>query len=82
MGQGGHYSWADIPSSSHPSVFMDIGDNDQELVMAISIEEQFTEIGIAHEWHYYRGAHTEEYWSAHVDEYIQWYAEQWNFTDE
>jgi enterochelin esterase-like enzyme len=69
---------AEIPSSSHPSIFMDIGDNDQELAMAISIEEQFTEIGIAHEWHYYRGAHTEEYWSVHVEEYIRWYAEQWN----
>ena len=57
---------------------MDIGDNDQELAMAISIEAQFNEIGLSHEWHYYRGAHTEEYWSAHVGEYIAWYAEQWN----
>ncbi len=46
--------------------------------MAISVESQFTEDGLAHEWHRYQGAHTEEYWSAHVDEYIQWYAEQWN----
>ena len=69
---------ADIPPSSHPSIYMDIGDNDQELNMAISVEEQFTEMGLSHEWHYYRGAHTEEYWSAHMDEYIQWYAEQWN----
>jgi len=73
---------ADIPSSSYPSIFMDIGDNDQELNMATSVEEQFTEAGLSHEWHYYRGAHTEEYWSAHVDEYIQWYAEQWNFQND
>jgi len=69
---------AEIPPASRPSIFMDIGDNDQELNMAISVEAQFTETGIFHEWHYYRGAHTEEYWSAHVDEYIAWYAEQWN----
>lgn len=72
------YWIADIPSTSYPSVFMDIGDNDQELAMASSIEAQFNEIGLSHEWHYYRGAHTEEYWTAHVAEYIQWYAEQWD----
>ncbi|HAV76381.1 MAG TPA: hypothetical protein DCX53_03405 [Anaerolineae bacterium] len=68
----------DIPPSARPSVFMDIGDNDQELTMARSIEAQFNENGLAHEWHLYRGAHTEEYWRAHVNEYIAWYAEQWN----
>lgn len=69
---------ADIPSVSRPSVFMDIGDNDQELIMAVSIEMQFNESGLSHEWHLYSGAHTEEYWGAHVYEYIEWYAEQWN----
>jgi hypothetical protein len=69
---------ADIPPSLHPSVFMDIGNDDQELSMARSIEAQFNEIGLSHEWHRYRGAHTEEYWSAHVTEYIEWYAEQWD----
>ena len=69
---------ADIPETFYPSVFMDIGDNDQELNMARSVESQFNEDGLAHEWHNYKGAHTEEYWSAHVDEYIRWYAEQWN----
>jgi enterochelin esterase-like enzyme len=59
---------------------MDIGDNDQELNMAISVESQFTEDGLTHEWHRYQGAHTEEYWSTHVEEYIQWYAEQWNLA--
>lgn len=68
----------DIPPSLHPSVFMDIGNDDQELSMARSIEAQFNETGLSHEWHRYRGAHTEEYWSAHVTEYIEWYAEQWD----
>jgi enterochelin esterase-like enzyme len=69
---------ADIPPALHPSVFMDIGDNDQELAMAVSVEAQFNENGLSHEWHLYSGAHTEEYWSAHVNEYIEWYAKQWN----
>jgi len=69
---------ADIPPALRPAIFMDIGDNDQELMKAIIVEAKFTENGLAHEWRRYGGAHTEEYWSAHVNEYIEWYAEQWN----
>ncbi len=68
----------DIPPSSRPQIFMDIGDNDQELLMAEQVESEFNAYDISHEWHLYSGAHTEEYWSAHVEEYIRWYAEQWN----
>ena len=72
-------SWlAGIPPSSRPRIFMDIGDNDQELAMASRIESQFNQYGLTHEWHLYSGAHTEEYWRAHVEEYIRWYAEGWN----
>ena len=69
---------ADIPPTSRPRVFMDIGDNDPELTMAQLVEAQFNEHGLSHEWHLYSGAHTEEYWGAHVEEYIRWYAAQWN----
>ena len=69
---------SDIPRASQPRVFMDVGDNDQELMMAQLVEEQFNRYGLSHEWHLYSGAHTEEYWSAHVEEYIRWYAEGWN----
>ena len=68
----------EIPPASAPVIFMDSGDNDPELAMALSVESTFTENGIPHEWHLYSGAHTEEYWSAHVAEYISWYASQWN----
>jgi enterochelin esterase-like enzyme len=69
---------ADIPPSSRPRVFMDIGDNDPELAMASQVESQFNRYGLTHEWHLYGGAHTEDYWSAHVEEYIRWYAEGWS----
>jgi enterochelin esterase-like enzyme len=68
----------EIPPAARPRVFMDIGDNDQELEMAQVVESQFNDYGLTHEWHLYSGAHTEEYWSAHVQEYMQWYAEGWN----
>ena len=67
-----------IPPSARPTIFMDIGDNDQEFEMAVQVEAIFTKNGITHEWHLYRGAHTEEYWRAHVAEYIGWYASQWS----
>ena len=68
----------DIPPPSRPRIFMDIGDNDQELEMAQQVETQFNDFRLTHEWHLYSGAHTEEYWSAHVEEYIRWYTEGWN----
>jgi len=67
-----------IPSASYPSIFMDSGDNDPELAMALTVESIFTRNGIPNEWHLFSGAHTEEYWHAHVAEYINWYASQWN----
>jgi enterochelin esterase-like enzyme len=71
-------SWiASIPPASRPVVFMDIGDKDQELIMAQQVESIFNDSDLTHEWHLYSGAHTEDYWGAHVEEYIRWYAEQW-----
>ena len=67
-----------IPPASRPRLYMDIGDNDRELLSAQQIETQFTQFDLPHEWHLYSGDHTEEYWSAHVEEYIRWYAEQWS----
>ena len=67
----------DIPPLSRPRVFMDIGDNDQELEMAQKVETQFNDFRLTHECHLYSGAHTEQYWRAHVEEYIRWYADGW-----
>lgn len=67
-----------IPSSSYPTIFMDIGESDQEVRAALNVVDIFTQKGIPLEWHLYTGAHTEEYWHAHVEEYISWYASQWD----
>ena len=69
---------ADIPPDARPRVFMDVGDNDPELNMASQVEARFNDFGLSHEWHLYSGAHTETYWSAHIEEYLRWYAEEWN----
>jgi enterochelin esterase-like enzyme len=68
---------AEIPPDYRPSIFLDIGANDQEWRMAATLEAQLNENQLVHEWRLYSGAHTEEYWSAHVEEYMRWYAQQW-----
>lgn len=67
-----------IPPASRPIIFMDIGEDDRELASVRQIEAQLTELNLPHEWHLYSGSHTEAYWSAHVEEYLLWYAGQWN----
>ncbi len=67
-----------ISPSSYPTIFMDIGESDQEVRAAFTVVDIFTQKGIPLEWHLYTGAHTEEYWHAHVAEYIGWYASQWD----
>jgi len=66
-----------IPQRSQPNIFMDIGDNDPEIPNVERVETQLNAAGVPYEWHLYSGAHTEEYWHAHITEYIEWYAEQW-----
>ena len=68
----------EIPSSAYPTIYMDIGEQDTEFGMSKLVEETLTKFQIPHELHIHPGEHTEEYWSAHVEEYIRWYADGWN----
>lgn len=66
-----------IPKESFPRLWIDIGDADAELSNARNLEYLLTLRSQPHEFHLYQGAHTEQYWGAHVDEYIKWYVEGW-----
>jgi enterochelin esterase-like enzyme len=66
-----------IPKESFPRLWIDIGDADAELTGTRYLEYLLTQYSLPHEFHFYQGAHTEKYWSAHVDEYIKWYVEGW-----
>lgn len=66
-----------IPEDSRPRLWMDVGDNDRELESILVFEEILTRNGYIHETHFYAGAHSEEYWSAHVEEYLRWYVSAW-----
>jgi len=67
----------EIPPESWPNIFMDVGENDTELGFNSLFESTLTQIGVPHEWHLYPGAHEEQYWQAHVEEYLRWYTKMW-----
>jgi enterochelin esterase-like enzyme len=67
-----------IPDVKYPTIYMDIGESDAELGRAKLTRELFKKYQIPSELHVSPGFHTEEYWSAHVEEYLQWYGEAWS----
>lgn len=68
----------EIPSEDWPHIFIDTGESDSELGFNSLFENMLVQLGIPHEWHLYPGAHDEAYWSAHVEEYLRWYASVWD----
>lgn len=67
-----------IPDDRRPSVWLDIGDRDKELNYSQLVESILSNNNYLYEFHVYSGDHTEAYWSLHVEEYLRWYASQWN----
>ncbi len=70
---------ASIPPDSYPRIYLDIGEKDRPSILnsARWFENLLNEEGIPHEWYLNTGYHNEEYWSAHVEDYLRWYAQDW-----
>jgi enterochelin esterase-like enzyme len=66
-----------VPANSWPRIWIDAGDMDRELGSITNFENLLSYYGIPHEWHMYTGDHSEDYWRAHVSEYLVWYADGW-----
>ena len=66
-----------IPQETRSKLWFDIGDADMELTSALSLEAVLTRNDYLHEFHRFAGDHTENYWSAHVEEYLRWYTQVW-----
>jgi enterochelin esterase-like enzyme len=66
-----------VPTASWPRVWIDAGDRDKELGSILQFENLLSYYQVPHEWHMYTGDHSDTYWSAHVTEYLRWYAEEW-----
>ncbi len=67
----------DADKDNFPRIFLDAGDKDVEYANIVQFEAFLNQMNIPHEWHSYLGFHDEKYWSAHVEEYLRWYADGW-----
>ncbi|HTP00840.1 MAG TPA: alpha/beta hydrolase-fold protein [Anaerolineales bacterium] len=73
--------FAAVPSKSWPHIWIDGGDRDGELGNIQRFEGLLTTDEVPHEWRLYSGDHSENYWSAHLPEYLRWYAQQFGTAD-
>jgi len=64
-----------IPPDQLPSLYLDIGDNDRYLPSASEFEGLLSQYQVPHTWLINQGKHEEEYWQAHVEEYLRWYSQ-------
>lgn len=72
------YAWLpQIPEDERPRLYLDIGTKDVYYPYALEFEKFLNEVRLPHQWHLNPGGHDEEYWSAHVEEYLRWYAQGW-----
>lgn len=67
-----------IPPDFVPRFYIDIGDADQDLKPVRAFEALLEELNIEHSWRLNVGAHTEDYWRAHVADYLRWYSAQFS----
>jgi enterochelin esterase-like enzyme len=60
-----------------PTFYIDIGRGDPERTTAQDFADQLDDNNVPHTWYLFNGNHTEDYWSAHLEGYLRWYARDW-----
>jgi enterochelin esterase-like enzyme len=55
-------------------LWLDVGAGDPWRPADEAFDQQLTGEEIEHVWHEYTGAHEDAYWSAHVSDYLRFYA--------
>jgi hypothetical protein len=63
-----------MPEGGMPRLWIDTGKGDIYLPDLKVYEELLVQLEVPHEYMLIDGAHEEKYWSAHVQEYLRWYA--------
>lgn len=66
-----------IPEGEWPNLYIDTGTLDINLKTTIDFEQRLVQFHIPHTFNFWIGKHDEEYWSAHVEDYLRWYTEPW-----
>jgi enterochelin esterase-like enzyme len=73
-------AWVDaIPPESFPRIYIDLADQDLKDIRDSTewFIDLLVEKDIPHEFYVFPGRHEEEYWSAHIEEYIRFYTSEW-----
>lgn len=60
-----------------PALYVDVGEGDSNRQSAYWLDQVFTWFGFGHTYRLQPGGHTEQYWSAHLDDYLRFYAADW-----
>ncbi len=63
-----------IPPDQYPKFFIDTGEDDPWLNNILHFETILDGYNIPHELHIFLGSHLEDYWVAHLGQYLRWYA--------
>jgi enterochelin esterase-like enzyme len=71
------YWFREIPEGEWPRIYLDMGTIDDLMSPAGLFEDRLTKYGIPHEWIINTGTHNEDYWGAHVEDYLRWYTFPW-----
>ena len=66
-----------VPEGQRPQIWLDIGDLDPEAGNVTALEEKLTRNNYILEFHLFPGDHSEDYWGAHLEDYLRWYAQKW-----
>lgn len=70
--------WLDALSpTSLPRLYLDIGDSDILAFSSLWLKEILNRKGIPHEYYVFPGYHSEDYWQAHLPDYLRWYIAGW-----
>ena len=70
-----------IPSGSLLRIGIDIGESDRYFKGAQQLHTLLDRFDIPHEWQVETGAHNTDYWRAHLEDYLRWYAAGWESCD-
>jgi enterochelin esterase-like enzyme len=57
-----------------PAIYIDAGKSDEDIIDILNFDAELKRLHVVHEFNEFDGLHDETYWSAHVEEYLRWYA--------
>lgn len=69
-----------IGTEQMPRMWMDMGEGDWWMGALLPLKDHLDQLGVPYDWTISEGKHDEDYWGAHVEDYLRWYGA--GFTDE